>query len=96
MHNVFTEDINKIALNPNDDKRMQLIDFIETYAHGKSRHLVCKKEEVKCNNVIKQYKTLTITITKEDIKEHNPNPDHPYRILITGGSVSGITNVFLI
>ena len=28
-------------------------------------------------------------ITKEDIKEHNPNcpeiPDHPYRILIVGG-----------
>ena len=35
-------------------------------------------------------------ITKEDIKEHNPNwpefPDHPYRILIVGGSVSGKTN----
>ena len=35
-------------------------------------------------------------ITKEDIKEHNPNwpktPDHPYRILIVGGSGSGKTN----
>ena len=32
-------------------------------------------------------------ITKEDIKEHNSNlpqiPDHPYRILIVGGSGSG-------
>ena len=30
------------------------------------------------------------------MKEHNPNwqqfPDHPYRILITGGSVSGKVN----
>ena len=30
------------------------------------------------------------------MKEHNPNwteiPDHPYRILITGGSGSGKTN----
>ena len=38
-------------------------------------------------------------ITKEDIKEHNPNwpkiPDHPYRILITGGSGSGKTNALL-
>ena len=38
-------------------------------------------------------------ITKEDIKEHNPNwpkiPDHPYRILIDGGSRSGITNLLL-
>ena len=38
-------------------------------------------------------------ITKENIKEHNPNwpeiPDHPYRILIAGGSVSGKTNTLL-
>ena len=38
-------------------------------------------------------------ITKEDIKEHNPKwseiPDHPYRILIIGGSVSGKTNALL-
>ena len=38
-------------------------------------------------------------IKKEDIKEHNPNwpelPDHPYRILITGGSGSGKTNALL-
>ena len=38
-------------------------------------------------------------ITKEDIKEHNPNwseiPDHPYRILIVGGSVSRKTNALL-
>ena len=35
-------------------------------------------------------------VTKENIKEHNPNwpqiPDYPYRILITGGSGSGKTN----
>ena len=38
-------------------------------------------------------------ITKEDIEEHNPNwpelPDHPYRILIIGGSGSGETNALL-
>ena len=38
-------------------------------------------------------------ITKEDIKEHNPNwpeiPDYPQRILIVEGSVSGKTNVLL-
>ena len=35
-------------------------------------------------------------VIKENIKEHNPNwqqiPDHPYRILIIGGSGSGKTN----
>ena len=35
-HNVFTEEINKIALSSNDDKRIQSIDLIETYAHGSS------------------------------------------------------------
>ena len=29
-HNVFTEEINKITLSSNDDKRMQSIDSIET------------------------------------------------------------------
>ena len=38
-------------------------------------------------------------ITKEDIKEHNSNwpeiPDHPYRLLIIGGSGSRKTNALL-
>ena len=38
-------------------------------------------------------------ITKEDIKEHNPNwpevADNPYRILIVWGSQSGKTNAIL-
>ena len=52
-HNVFTEEINKIALSTNDDKRMQSIDSIETYAYGTSKDLVSEKEEIKCNNTIK-------------------------------------------
>ena len=38
-------------------------------------------------------------ITKEDIKEHNPKwfeiPNHPYWILITGGSGFGKINALL-
>ena len=33
-HNVFTEETNKIALSSDNDKRIQSIDSIETYAHG--------------------------------------------------------------
>ena len=53
---VFTEEINKIALSSNDDKRMQSIDLIETYAYGTRKDLVSEEEEIKWNNIIKRYK----------------------------------------
>ena len=56
-HNIFAEEVNKI-LSSNDDKRMQSIDSTETYAHGMSKDLVCKKQECKCNNLIRQYKNV--------------------------------------
>ena len=37
---------------------MQSIDLIETYAYGASKDLASEKKEIKCNNVIKQYKKL--------------------------------------
>ena len=58
MHNIFTEEINNIALSSNEDKRKQSIDSIETYAYGRSKDLVCKKEWIKCNNIVKQYKSV--------------------------------------
>ena len=58
-HNIFTEEVNKIALSLYDDKRMQSIYQIETYAHG-THGLVCKGEEIKCNNIIKQYKNVLL------------------------------------
>ena len=54
--NVFTDEINKIALSLNDDKRMKSIDSIKTYGYGTSRDLVSEKEEIKCKNIIKRYK----------------------------------------
>ena len=45
-HNVFIEEINKIALSSNDDKRMQSIDSIETYAYGTSKDLVSIKKRL--------------------------------------------------
>ena len=55
-HDVFTAEVNNIALSSNNDKRIQSIDSIELCAYGTSKKLVCKKEEVKRNNIIKQYK----------------------------------------
>ena len=42
-HNIFTEEINKIALTSNYDKRMQSIDSIETYTYGTCKDLVSEK-----------------------------------------------------
>ena len=58
-YNVLIEEINKIALSSNDDKRIQSIDLIETYAYGMNKDvIICKKEKIKCNNIIKQYKNV--------------------------------------
>ena len=53
QHNVFTEEINTIALSSNDDKRMQSIDSTETYAYETGKDLVSEKQEIKCNYIIK-------------------------------------------
>ena len=68
-HNTFTEEINKIALSSSDNKRMQSIVSIETFAYGTSRDLVSEKEEIKCNNILKRYKKwLTLMMQK---RKHN-------------------------
>ena len=42
-NNVFTEEINKIALSASDDKRMQSINSIETFAHKINEEIIHKK-----------------------------------------------------
>ena len=43
-HNVYTEEINKIALSSNDDKRLQTFDKITTDPHGTNAFKVCVTE----------------------------------------------------
>ena len=43
-HNVYTEEINKIALSSNDDKRLQTFDKIITYPYGKNAFKVWESE----------------------------------------------------
>ena len=35
---------------------MQSIDLIETSAYGSMKDLISRKEEIKCNSIVKQYK----------------------------------------
>ena len=43
-HEVYTEEVNKIALSSNDDKRLQTLDRVTTYPHGKNAFKVCESE----------------------------------------------------
>ena len=43
-HRVYTEEVNKIALSSNDDKRIQIFDKITTYPYGTNATIVCDSE----------------------------------------------------
>ena len=43
-HNMYTEEVSKIALSSNDDKRLQTFDRITTYPYGMNAFKVCEKE----------------------------------------------------
>ena len=43
-HNVYTEEINKIALSSNDEQRLQTNDRITSYPYGTNAGKVCKTE----------------------------------------------------
>ena len=86
-HDIFTKKVNKIALNSNDDERMQSIDSIETYAYGMSKDILNKKGEIKCKNIIKRFKKwLTLMMLQKKTKEHNPNwpqiIDHSNKLIV--------------
>ena len=43
-HKVYTEEVNKIALSSNDDKRIQTYDKITTYPYGTNIFKICENE----------------------------------------------------
>ena len=43
-HNVYTEEVNKIALSSNDDKRLQTFDRITTHPSGTNAFKVCENK----------------------------------------------------
>ena len=55
-HNVYTEEINKVGLSSNNDKRLQIFDRITSYPYGTSVLKVCKRE------LLSKYKLLSLMI----------------------------------
>ena len=43
-HDVYREEVNKIALSSNDDERLQTFDGVTTYPYGTNAFKVCESE----------------------------------------------------
>ena len=55
-HKVYTEEVNKIALSSNDDKRLQTFNVIETYPYGTNSFQVSESETMAVKNLfVKKY-----------------------------------------
>ena len=48
-HKVYTEEVNKIALSSNDDKRIQTYDKVTTFPYGTNVFKMCKNEMLSKN-----------------------------------------------
>ena len=51
-HNVYTEEVNKTALNSSDNKRLQTFDRVTTYPCETNTFKVCESEmisKIRCN-----------------------------------------------
>ena len=54
LHNVYTEEVNKIALNSNDDKRLQTFDKVTTHPYETNAFQVCESQVM----AVKKYNRL--------------------------------------
>ena len=53
MHNVFTEEVNKITLSFNDNKTLQSFNEAKWYPYGTSLRRVCTKKLLPCIKIKK-------------------------------------------
>ena len=65
-HDVYTEEVNKIALSSNDDKRLQTFDRITTYPYGTNAFKECESKMLEVKITIK-YSIATISIKNDKL-----------------------------
>ena len=53
LHIAYTEEVNKIAVSSNDDKRLQTYDKFTTYPYGTNAFTVCESEKIAIQNIHK-------------------------------------------
>ena len=60
-HKVYTEEVNKIALSSNDDKKLQTFNVIEIYPYGTNAFKVCENEMMMVRDLfVKKIRRLAI------------------------------------
>ena len=62
-YNIYTEQISKIALSSNNDKRLQTFNKITSYPYGTNVSKVCESE------MLSKYKRLILMIMQMIIKQ---------------------------
>ena len=71
----YTEEVNKIALSSNGDKRLQTFDRIRTYPCGTNAFKVCESE------MLSKYKRLILIIILIKIKQSIIQSGHIFQII---------------
>ena len=90
-HNVYNEEVNKIALSINDDKRLQTYDRIKSYPYGSSAGKVCKTEiPSKVKDKFMEYSTDMQNVYK-NIEDYNPNKKRKV-LIIFGDMIADMIN----
>ena len=65
----FSEEINKTALSVNNNERIESINWIEINVYGSREVAVCKKKEIKCNDIKNNIKMNSFKyVAKEHLK----------------------------
>ena len=67
-HKVCTEEVNKIALSSNDDKRIQRFDKVTTFPYGTNVFKACEIEILSKNKLNESDEDIDISKTKDIIK----------------------------
>ena len=84
-HNVYIEQISQIALSSNDDNRLETFDKITTYPYGTNAFKVSESEMLSKIQMI-NFDDYANENKTEHILKWPYIPNHPYKILIIGGS----------
>ena len=64
---MYTEEVNKIALSSNDDKRIQKFDKVTTYPYGTNAFMVCENEML-LKKIIENRKNNLSLVMEKNLK----------------------------